>query len=110
MTSDQKMTDIDNLLSDFTETIDKWQQANDARYEQMKAQHNALAEAHNALAEAHNAHIDTYNAHIVKHTKDAEHLAHVMHVVNQNAEGQRQQHWLIVGAIALAAFALGRGA
>ena len=103
MTSDQKMTDIDNLLSDFTETIDKWQQANDARYEQMQEQHNALAEAHNA-------HIDTYNAHIVKHTKDAEHLAHVMHVVNQNAEGQRQQHWLIVGAIALAAFALGRGA
>lgn len=103
MTSDQKMTDIDNLLSDFTETIDKWQQANDARYEQMKAQHNALAEAHNA-------HIDTYNAHIVKHAKDAEQLAHVTHVVNQNAEGQRQQHWLIVGAIALAAFALGRGA
>lgn len=103
MTSDQTMTDIDNLLSDFTETIDKWQQANDARYEQMKAQHNALAEAHNALAEAH-------NAHIVKHAKDAEQLGHVTHVVNENAEGQRQQHWLIVGAIALAAFALGRGA
>lgn len=104
MTSDQKMAGgIEMLTSEFIDRIDKWQQANDARYEQMNEQHNALSEAHNA-------HIDTYNAHIVKHAKDAEQLGHVTHVVNQNAEGQRQQHWLIVGAIALAAFALGRGA
>lgn len=97
MTSDQTMAGgIEMLTSEFIDRIDKWQQANDARYEQMQEQHNALAEAH--------------NAHIVKHAADAEQLAHVTHVVNQNAEGQRQQHWLIVGAIALAAFALGRGA
>lgn len=94
---------IEVLTSDVIETMDKWQQANDARYE-------ALRVAHNQLADDWDRNVNTYNAHIVKHEGESEYARHLGHVINENAQEQRRHGWLIVGAVALAAFALGRSA
>lgn len=91
----------DESMKNFLETISKWQEANDARCEELR-------KAHNTLSDRHRNHIDEYNRHIFKHGEESERLHHVAHVVTENAHSQRQQHWLIVGAIAIAAFALGR--
>ncbi len=49
-----------------------------------------------------------YNEHLMLNQRDRDRLDHFSHIANENVANQRQQGWLIIGAIALAAFALGR--
>lgn len=100
--SDTMHVSVD-MHKDFLDTIGKWQAANDARYE-------AMQEAHNALDRGVNRDREIYNEHLRSHDRVEQYQTHLAHVVDQNAYNQRQQYWLIVGAIALAAFALGRSA
>lgn len=92
-----------DMNKDFLDTIGKWQAANDARYEELR-------EAHNTLDGIVTNGREIYNDHLRTHDRVEQYQTHLAHIVTQNASNQRQQHWLIVGAIALAAFALGRSA